>query len=77
MTRQQIEANARAPYAAKIAELVAERDELVAALKGALVLLERLAPDTDRKLVGGSECSIGHYASYHVDVIRAALAKLS
>ena len=46
------------------------------ALRAALVLFERLAPDTGRKLLNGSECSIGHYASYHVDCIRAILATL-
>lgn len=56
--------------------LLAQRDALAKTLQCALVLLERLAPDTERQLVGGSECSIGHYASYHVDQARAALAAL-
>jgi hypothetical protein len=53
--------------------LVAEVARLRKASKGALVLLERLAGDTNRYLIGGSDCSIGHYASYHVDTLRAAL----
>lgn len=58
------------------ARLIAQAPAMAKALRAALVLLERLAPDTGRKLLNGSECSIGHYASYHVDVIRSILSSI-
>jgi hypothetical protein len=54
MNKLQIAANARAPYAAKIVELTAERDELVAALRDADKWLGAGSPLAARNIINNA-----------------------
>ena len=56
------------------ARLIAAAPDLLEAARGAVVLLKKLQAETN-KLRNGSECSIGHYSTYHAETLTAAIAK--